>query len=180
MNVPGKVPAMHIPAPPAILRTWREDDAPAIVRHADNPRVAAGLRDGFPSPYTEDDAYRFIALATEPDTGNLFLAIEMDGRACGGIGVHRLDDVYRRTGEIGYWLAEEYWGRGIATAAVRALVPVAFDHFDLVRLQAGIFASNPASMRVMEKSGFYREAVHRNAVTRNGVTMDEVMYARLR
>ncbi|MDD4138319.1 MAG: GNAT family protein, partial [Methanoregula sp.] len=82
--------------------------------------------------------------------------------------------------EIGYWLSESCRGKGIMTGAVRAVVPVAFERFDIVRLQAGIFADNPASMRVLEKSGFIREAVHRNAITKNGVTMDEMLYVLLR
>lgn len=171
---------MHIVTPLAALRVWSPDDLPSLVRYADNPRIAAGLRDGFPSPYTAADAERFLAMAASPASRNLLLAIDVDGEACGGIGIHPLDDVYRRTAEIGYWLAEPYWGRGIATAAVRALVPLAFERYDLARIQAGIFSNNPASMRVLEKCGFVREAVHRNAVTKNGVTLDEVMYARFR
>lgn len=171
---------MQIIIPSAILRDWSADDAPTLVRFLNNPRIAATLRDGFPSPYTSRDAERFIAQATAPGGRNLVLAIEVDGQACGGIGIHLLEDVYRRTAEIGYWLSEPYWGRGIVTDAVQAIVPVAFDRYDVARIQAGIFENNPASMRVLEKCGFVREAVHRNAVTKNGVTMDEVMYARFR
>lgn len=137
------------------------------------------MRDAFPSPYTMDDARRFIAMATGPDAP-LLLAIEVQREAAGGIGIHPLGDVYRGTAEIGYWLAEPFWGKGIMTGAVEALVPVAFQQTDLVRIQAGIFADNPASMRVLEKAGFTREAVHRHAVTKRGVVMDEVMYVRFR
>lgn len=171
---------MQIITPSAILRDWSADDVPGLVRFANNPRIAATLRDGFPSPYTSGDAERFIAQATASGGRNLVLAIEVDGQACGGIGVHPLEDVYRRTAEIGYWLAEQYWGRGIVTNAVQAIVPVAFDRYDLARIQAGIFENNPASMRVLEKCGFVREAVHKGAVTKNGVTMDEVMFVRFR
>jgi RimJ/RimL family protein N-acetyltransferase len=171
---------MQIITPAALLRDWMSEDAPYLVRYADNPRIASTLRNGFPSPYTLNDARRFITEATTPGSQNLFLAIEVGGVACGGIGIHRLDDVHRRTAEIGYWLAEPFWGRGIMTEAVRALVPVAFDRYDIARLQAGIFSNNPASMRVLEKCGFIREAVHRDAVTKNGVTMDEEMYVRFR
>jgi RimJ/RimL family protein N-acetyltransferase len=171
---------MHITTPTSILRDWTPDDAPSIVRHADNPRIACYLRDGFPSPYTLADANRFVTMATEPGEKNLFLAIVVDAEACGGIGIHPLEDVYRRTAEIGYWLAEPFWGQGIVTGAVRAIIPVAFDRYDIVRLQAGIFANNPASMRVLEKCGFVREAGHKNAITKNGTTMDEVMYAIVR
>lgn len=137
------------------------------------------MRDGFPSPYTRDDADRFIASAGDLDT-NLFLAVEVEGQAAGGIGVHRLNDVYRHTAEIGYWLAEPFWGRGIITEAVRALVPVAFDLYPIRRMQAGVFSTNPASMRVLEKNGFFREAIHTQAITKNSQVLDEILYVRFK
>lgn len=161
------------------LRPWEQKDAAGLAHHADNPRIAATLRDGFPSPYTLADANRFLVMASRPSSG-LLLAIDLDGDAIGGIGITPMKDVYRRTAEIGYWLAEPFWGKGIATGAVAAIVPLAFEYFDIIRLQAGVFASNPASMRVLEKCGFVREAVHKNAVTKNGVVMDEVVYVRFR
>jgi [ribosomal protein S5]-alanine N-acetyltransferase len=170
---------LHIRTPGAILRPWKKDDATPLARYADNPRVSACMRDLFPSPYTIDDARRFIAMAAGPSR-NLLLAIEVRGKAAGGIGIHPLEDVYRGSAEIGYWLAEPFWGRGIVTEAVRALVPVAFERTGASRIQAGVFSNNPASMRVLEKCGFVREAVHRNAITKNGVVMDEVMYVRFR
>jgi RimJ/RimL family protein N-acetyltransferase len=140
-----------------------------------NPRIAAMLRDTFPSPYLRVDAQRFITTATEP-ASNLFLAIDVKGEAVGGIGIHPLDDVKRRSAEIGYWLSESLWGNGIVTDAVRSIVPVAFDRFDIVRHQAGIFSNDPASMRILEKCGFNREVIPRNAITKNGTLPDEVMY----
>jgi [ribosomal protein S5]-alanine N-acetyltransferase len=179
-HVPGMITGpLKIRIPGALLRPWREEDASSVARYADNPRVAGCMRDAFPSPYTIEDARRFIAMATGPAPG-IFLAIEVEGEAAGGIGIHPLEDVRRGTAEIGYWLGEPFWGKGIVTEAVRALVPAAFAKTGLVRIQAGIFSGNPASMRVLEKSGFVREAVHRNAVTKNGVVMDEVMYVRFR
>lgn len=100
-------PNLRIPLRGGTLRPWRETDAPALVRHADNARIAAMMRDAFPHPYTGDDADRFIKMATGP-SGNLLLAIEVDGVAAGGIGIHPLGDVYRNTAEIGYWLGEDY------------------------------------------------------------------------
>lgn len=170
---------MKIITPNSVLRNWTLDDAASLAKHADNPRIASMMRDAFPSPYTPEDAHRFIAMATGP-AQNLFLAIDINGEAVGGIGIHPLDDVKRRTAEIGYWLSESYWGRGIITDAVRSLVPVAFERYDIVRLQAGIFSNNPASMRVLEKCSFAREAMHKNAITKNGVVLDEVMYVRFR
>jgi RimJ/RimL family protein N-acetyltransferase len=110
----------------------------------------------------------------------LLLAIDLHGDAIGGIGIIPLKDVYKQTAEIGYWLAEPFWGKGIATGAVTAIFPFAFEYFDIVRLRAGVFSSNTASMRVLEKCGFVREAVHRNAITKNGIVMDEVVYVRFR
>lgn len=171
---------MRLVTPSAILRDWTADDAPALARHANNPQVARSMRDAFPHPYTIRDAKAFIALATAGDSPALLLAIEVDGEAAGGIGVHPLEDVYRGTAEIGYWLSEAYWGRGIATDAVRAMVPLAFARFPIVRLQAGVFATNPASMRVLEKAGFARESVHAKAITKDGVVTDEHLYVLLR
>lgn len=168
-----------IPLRGATLRPWSEDDIPSLARVANDPEIAATLRDGFPSPYTTDDARRFIEMATGPATG-LMLAIEVEGSVAGGIGIHPLTDVYRKTAEIGYWLAGPHHGRGIATAAVGALVPLAFARFAILRLQAGVFSNNPASMRVLEKNGFIREAVHQNAIVKNGVVMDEVLYVRFK
>jgi ribosomal-protein-alanine N-acetyltransferase len=168
---------MEIITPSAILRDWTTHDAEPLARHANNPRIAATMRDAFPSPYTLDDARRFITMATSP-TANLFLAIERGGESVGGVGIHPHDDVRHRSADIGYWLSESLWGKGIVTDAVRSLVPVAFETYDIVRLQAGIFSNNPASMRVLEKCGFVREAVHKNAITKNGWLLDEVLYVR--
>jgi len=165
--------------PGVLLRPWQQEDAVGLALYANNPRVSACMRDAFPSPYTIEDARRFIAMAAGPSPG-LLLAIVVQDEAVGGIGIRLLDDVYRGTAEIGYWLAEPFWGKGVVTEAVRALVPVAFESTGARRIQAGIFSDNPASMRVLEKSGFVREAVHHNAITKNGRVMDEVLYVRLR
>ncbi|NLX49846.1 MAG: GNAT family N-acetyltransferase [Methanospirillum sp.] len=168
---------MRITTPGAVLLDWRPEDAPSLARHGDSPGIAATMRDGFPVPYTLEDAHAFIGAATGPG-GHLYLAIELDGEAVGGIGVRPLGDVYCRTAEIGYWLSASCRGRGIATDAVRALVPVAFRRFEILRLQAGVFSNNPASMRVLEKAGFVREAVHERAIWKNGQVLDEVLYVR--
>jgi [ribosomal protein S5]-alanine N-acetyltransferase len=170
---------MRITTPTATLRAWSTNDAAALVKYADNPRIACHLRDAFLSPYTKDAADRFIAFAAGPGR-HLYLAIDIDGEAVGGIGISPLEDVKRRTAEIGYWLAEPFWGREIATDAVHALVPVAFEKEGIIRLEAGIFSDNPASMRVLEKCGFVREAVHKKAIAKNSRRLNEVMYVRFR
>ncbi len=137
------------------------------------------MRDAFPHPYTPDAADRFLQGAVHNPL-NLFFAIEVDGEAVGGIGVHYFDDVYQQTAEIGYWLSESYWGQGIISDAIRTIVPVAFASHNTIRIQAGVFSNNPASMRVLEKNGFYLEAVRKNAILKLGQTLDEHLYVLFR
>jgi RimJ/RimL family protein N-acetyltransferase len=167
---------LYIKTPSAVLRPWKRSDLELLVKYADNPKIAANMRDGFPNPYRIEDACRFIEMAENFEEG-FILAIEVKGCACGSIGVHILDDVSRKTAEIGYWLGEPFWGRGITSEAMSAVVPVAFGTFDIARIQAGIFSKNPASARVLEKCGFVREAVLKDAVYKNGRLMDEIIYA---
>lgn len=161
------------------LRPWRTEDVEALVRHANDAAVAGNMSDGFPHPYTHEHAAAWIgrAVRMEPQT---YFAIEIGGQAAGGIGVVQLDDVYRRSGEIGYWLGRAFWNRGIVTEAVQAVTEFAFRELDLLRVQTGIFEWNPASMRVLEKCGYVREGVQKWAVFKNGRLGDRVLYARLR
>ena len=161
------------------VRSWRRTDKAALIEYADNPKVARNLRDTFPSPYTTEDADFWLSYARsrEPETN---FAIEFQGRAAGGIGFSLMQDVYRRTAEIGYWIGEPFWGRGIATDALMAVTEYAFENHDLARIYAGVFGWNPASMRVLEKAGYTREAIHRNAITKLDHLLDEHIFVRLR
>lgn len=164
------------------LRPWRADDLEALVRHADDPDVSRNLRDRFPSPYTEDDARGWIELASGADPVTN-VAVEVDGEAVGGVGLELRDpdDVERRSAEIGYWLGRAVWGRGLATRAVVAWTAWGFRTFpELLRIEAGVYGWNPASMRVLEKAGYTREGVLRRAITKRGETTDRVLYAILR
>lgn len=170
---------MEVALSVARLRPWRLEDGPALARHANNRNVSRNLRDVFPFPYTAADAQAFLArvVPVDPPTS---LAIEVDGEAAGGIGLQLQQDVLRRTAEIGYWLGEAHWGRGIMTQAVVAMSAYGFEQFDLLRIEADVFARNPASMRVLEKAGFEREGWLRQRVTKDGETMDVAVYALLR
>ncbi|MCD4709698.1 MAG: GNAT family N-acetyltransferase [Bacteroidales bacterium] len=161
------------------LRPWHPDDAISLVKHANNPRVASNLRDGFPYPYTMPDAKRWLKTVGD-NREDVILAIEVDGEASGGIGLHGLKDVYRYNGEIGYWLSERHWGRGIMSDAVAAMVNYAFTETSWLRLFACIYENNPSSMRVLEKNGFQPEAIHKKAVMKEGKLMDEHLYALLK
>ena len=162
-----------------LLRRWRRSDRDTLIHYANNRSVWRNLRDQFPSPYSLADAEHWIreAAALQPQT---HFAIAVDGAAVGAVGLHLKKDVRRLSAEIGYWLGEEFWGRGIATEAVRAVTGHAFACFDVVRVYAGAFEWNDASMRVLEKAGYTREARLRKAITKDGRTIDLMLYAIVR
>lgn len=162
----------------SVIRPWRPEDRDSLAENADDLRIWRNLRDHFPHPYTRADAERWIAASAGQEPPSNF-AIEVDGRAVGGIGLTVQSDVYRHSAEIGYWLGVSHWGRGIATEAVGAVSEWAFRNLDVVRLYAGVFAWNPASARVLEKAGYQLEARLRQAVTKAGETVDAYLYARL-
>ncbi|MFY9555490.1 MAG: GNAT family N-acetyltransferase [Blastocatellia bacterium] len=161
------------------LRPWKPGDEESLVQHANSRKVWRNLRDSFPHPYTLTDARRWIELdnPTIPVTN---FAIIIDGAAVGGVGLLLKGDVFRRSAEIGYWLGEEFWGRGIVSEAVRAVTDYAFATFDLCRVYAGVFEWNTASMRVLEKSGYVFECRMKKSVTKDGETVDELIYAVVR
>jgi len=161
------------------LREWRRGDEEQLAAVADNPNVARYLRDGFPSPYTHEDAVRWIALneAADPKTN---FAVVVGGRIAGAVGLVLFERECRGVAEIGYWVGEAYWGRGIATAACAALTAYGFERLGLRRLETKVYAPNAASMRVLEKCGYLREGVMRDAVVKNGVVLDAHAYARVR
>jgi ribosomal-protein-alanine N-acetyltransferase len=164
------------------LRPFRMEDAESLVRHANNPKIACRLRDRFPNPYTLENAHQFLTGVTRrtPASNEFVLAIEVDGQAVGGIGIVRGTDIERISAELGYWLGEEYWGRGIVTEAIKKFTPWAMERFKLVRLHADCFTDNPASARVLEKAGFVRESTKRRAAIKNGVIKDTHVYVMLR
>ena len=147
------------------------DDAPSLAKNANNRRVSITLRDRFPYPYGLDDAKNFIERAMSAQLEKNF-CIDVDGCAVGGIGFLLGEDVYRHTAEFGYWLGEEFWGKGIMTEAVTAFVNYCFENFSLNRIFASAYANNPASARVLEKAGFILEGRMRNNVIKDGKILD--------
>lgn len=158
------------------LRPWKMDDLYTLVQHANNPKVSAFLTDRFPHPYTEDDARNFIEM-TGRDPFSTIFAIEVGGQAAGSIGIHPLQDIFRLNAELGYWLAEPHWGKGIMTLAVRQMVDYAFNHYDVNRVFARPFGNNHASQKVLEKAGFTLEARFEKTLIKNGELLDELVYA---
>jgi RimJ/RimL family protein N-acetyltransferase len=161
------------------IRSWERRDVRSLARYANNRRIWRNVRDQFPFPYSTADAEVWIrtARSMRPETA---FAIAVDGEAVGAIGIELKDDVYRRSAEIGYWLGEPYWGRGITSEALAALTHWVFAHFALDRLYAHVFEWNPASARVLEKAGYELEARMRQAVIKDGQTIDVLLYAVLR
>lgn len=157
------------------LRGWYKNDASDLQKHADNPNISGYLFDRFPSPYTLNDAENFISHKLHQNPTTSFV-IAIDDKLIGVISIDMRDDIYRKAPLLGYWLRQDHWGRGIMTEAVKIITMYAFANLDIVRLQAGVLANNPGSMRVLEKGGFLKEGVLRNNIIKDGVVMDEYIY----
>jgi len=158
------------------VRSWHSSDVDSLTVHANNRNVAINLRDRFPSPYTRRDGREFIKMARrmKPES---FFAIAVGGEAVGGIGFVPGHDVERVSSEIGYWLGEAFWGRGIVTDALIAVTRYAIDTHGFTRLFALPFAHNQASCRVLEKAGYVLEGRLRNSAIKEGKLVDQLQYA---
>lgn len=163
------------------LRKWTCEDAISVAKAADNPNIAKYLRNVFPNPYTLEDAKWYIndCISKEGDN-QITRAIEVDGKAVGSIGIFVKDDVYEKSGELGYWLSQDYWREGIMSRAVPLICREAFDTFDMLRIFAEPFSNNAGSRGVLEKSGFTCEGTMRNGVYKNGTVLSYCMYSILR
>ncbi len=161
------------------IRSWSFEDKPAIVKYANNRKVWLNLRDNFPHPYTDSDADTYLQSVVDqhPETD---FAIATQEEAIGGIALKVKEDVSRKSAELGYWLGEPFWGKGIATAAVGAIVEYGFSQFDIVRIWAEVFEWNPASICVLEKAGFQLEGRLRKSVYKDGKIIDKYIYAILK
>ena len=160
------------------LRRWRVNDASSLVEHANNINVAKQLRDRFPHPYTIRDAQAFLKAIANAEPPSNF-AIDVDGYAVGGLGYVPGSDIERYSAEVGYWIGEACWGRGIVTEALGLFTDHAFAKLRLLRLFALPFADNQASIRVLEKAGYSREGILRSSCLKYGTPRDQALYARV-
>lgn len=161
-----------------ILREWEIEDAISIAKHANNKKIADNLRDAFPYPYTLSNAKEYISFCINTDSKkNILRAITIDGVAVGSIGVFGKDDVYRKSAELGYWLAEDFWNKGIITRAIKQITDIAFNELDIVRIFAEPYFNNIGSRRVLEKSGFELEGILRKSVYKNNIYLDSYIYS---
>jgi len=162
-----------------IVRSYRAADAAALAKHGNNRRIWENLRDRFPHPFTEGHATEYIEhLSASND--ELSFAIEVDGQAVGGISLRPGTDIERIAAELGYWLGEAFWNRGITTSAIRLVTDYAFNKKRLERVFAVPFTTNVASCRALEKAGYDREGVMRRSAIKDGRIMDQYLYARVR
>jgi len=162
-----------------ILRPWKLEDLDNLVRFANNKKIADNLTDAFPHPYSREDGIAFIKNFIGDNPARIF-AIEVEGIACGSIGIVLQADVHRKNAEMGYWLAEDYWGRGIMTAAVRQIIEYGFKTFDINRIFARPYSYNLASQRVLAKAGMKLEGRFEKALFKNGQFMDELIFSILK
>ena len=161
-----------------VLRKWRLSDAKDLAAALSNEKILNNLRDGLPFPYTEQDAGDYITAMLSADENSTFAyAITVDDRAVGSIGAFRQSNIHRQTAELGYYLAEEYWGRGIMTEAIRQLCLIVFDTTDILRIYAEPFAYNTGSRRALEKAGFALEGIMKNNAVKNGKVLDMALYS---
>lgn len=160
------------------LRKWRLSDAKDLATALNNEKILNNLRDGLPFPYTEKDAADYITAMLSADENNTFAyAVTVDDRAVGSIGAFRQSNIHCKTAELGYYLAEEYWGKGIMTDAIRQISSLVFDTTDILRIYAEPFACNIGSRRALEKAGFTYEGTMKYNAVKNGKVLDMTMYA---
>ena len=161
-----------------ILRLWKIEDAQALASIANNRNIWNNVRDRLPSPYTVKDALEWIG-HTQKENPKTNFAIEYKGMLAGSAGCILKDDINRKTLEIGYFIGEHFWGKGIATEAVKLITEYVIKEFKPVRIYAEVFEHNKASMRVLQKNGFYLETISRKAVIKNNAVLDNYIWVKL-
>ena len=159
------------------LKKWSEADLDSLVKYANNWNVAKWLTNGFPHPYTQEDGKAYLSMIANDNPTKVF-AIEVNEEAVGSIGIFPQSDLHEKSAEMGYWLAEEFWGQGIMPKAIQEIVEYGFRTFDIVRIFARPFSTNLKSQRVLEKVGFKLEARLEKALFKNGEFMDELIYTK--
>jgi len=163
------------------IRSWKMEDAADLAAALNNKKIHDNLRDGLPYPYTENDAKDFITAMLQADKHTTYaFAITVEDKVIGSIGVFRKDNIHARTAEMGYCIAEPFWGKGLGTSAVKQTCAYIFEHTNIIRIFAEPFAYNTASCRILEKGGFICEGTLRNNAVKNGQVLDMKMYSNIK
>ncbi len=158
------------------LRKWTANDLDTLVKYANNFEIAKNLTNQFPHPYTRESGEGFIAMTLQHEPTRIF-CIDVNGEPIGAIGIHPQQDIFCKNAELGYWLAEPFWGKGIMVNAVLQMLKYGFANFDITRIFARPFHTNLGSQRVLEKAGFVLEAKFEKTIFKNGLYLDEWIYA---
>ncbi|MGB3004970.1 MAG: GNAT family protein [Chitinophagaceae bacterium] len=158
------------------LRPWAQSDVDALAEYANNYKIAKNLTNAFPHPYTSEDAKKFIDMVSQHNPVQVF-AIDINGKASGGIGLFPQTDIMCKNAEMGYWLAELFWGQGIITKAIIEMIDYGFKTFNITRIYARPYGTNMASQKALEKAGFILEARFEKTIFKNGEYLDELVYA---
>lgn len=158
------------------LRPWNISDLDSLVKYANNWNISKNMTDKFPFPYSEFDGKAFIEFATKDNPIQIF-AIDIDGQAVGGIGIHPQDDIHRKNAELGYWIAEPFWGKGIISSAIKQIIEFGFTTYDIDRIFARPFSTNTGSQRVLEKNNFILEGRFEKVLIKHNEYLDELIYA---
>lgn len=162
-----------------ILRRWEYSDLDDLILNANNQKIADNLRDIFPFPYTYDEGEKWINFTSNQDPLTDF-AIVLDDNAAGGIGLNIGQDIERLSAEVGYWLGEKYWGKGIASMALKGIVSYGFTDLGLERIYAKPFEHNTASRRVLEKNDFQLEGILRKSAIKSKKIYNQALYGIIR
>lgn len=168
---------MIIQCEKCVLRKWNQSDLHNLIKHANNPKIASNMRDGFPHPYTIEKGKEWLEFNNNPSHN---FAITVNDAAVGGIGLVVGEDIERISAETGYWLGEEYWGRGIISSAIKGILDYGFNTLDLERIFATPFDHNIASRKVLEKNNFVLEGILRNSVIKSGKIYNKALYAKVK
>lgn len=161
------------------LRALNMADVAPMAILANNKKIWDNVRDYMPYPYSEENAREFIEMVSEEEKPYTF-AISYKGRLAGVIGLTPQEDVYRINAEVGYWIGEPFWGKGIATKAVEMISKYGFEQMGFQRIFAGVFEYNAGSMRVLEKNGYVKEGIFKKSLIKNEQIWDEHRYAILK
>ena len=161
------------------FKPHRIDFAKEFSKMKNRPEIFDNGYDKTPNPYTEKNAIEFINQEIGKKPEERFL-IYWNNEVAGEIGITLKDDVFRLNAEIGYFISKKYWGKGLATQAVKKMTEYTFEHFDVVRIVAGVFDFNKSSMKVLEKNGYYLESIRKNAVIKNGEIIDDYIWVKLK
>ena len=159
-----------------LLRPWSFSDIEALVEYGNNYTIAKNMRNVFPHPYTKEDGLKFIEMTSQHNPRKIF-AIDINDKASGGIGIFPQDDILCKNAELGYWLAEPFWGNGVITKAIKEMIAYGFETFDINRIYAIPFGTNIGSQRALEKAGFILEGRFEKTIFKNGEYHDELIYA---